>query len=143
MRRSLLDVNVLLALLDADHGGFRRAREWMESSIDAGWASCALTENGFARIISQQAYPRSQSTSTALAMLRRACETEYHEFWPCDLSVVDPAVIDASRVHGPKQLTDVYLLALSVAHGGRFVTFDRSVPLSAVPSATGEHLVVL
>ncbi len=29
------------------------------------------------------------------------------------------------------------------AHGGRFVTFDRGLPLSAVPAATADALVVL
>jgi hypothetical protein len=46
-------------------------------------------------------------------------------------------------VHGPKQVTDVYLLALAVARGGRFVTFDRTVPISAVAGARGDQLVVL
>jgi len=34
-------------------------------------------------------------------------------------------------VHGPRQVIDAYLLALAVGRGGRFVTFDRSVVLSA------------
>jgi uncharacterized protein len=40
-------------------------------------------------------------------------------------------------------VTDAYLLALATAHAGRFVTFDRSVPLSAVPQATTKNLEVL
>jgi hypothetical protein len=40
-------------------------------------------------------------------------------------------------------VTDAYLLALAVAHDGRFVTFDRSLTLATVPGATEEHLVVL
>ncbi|MGH3947968.1 MAG: hypothetical protein ACRDSE_02430 [Pseudonocardiaceae bacterium] len=35
------------------------------------------------------------------------------------------------------------LLALAVRRSGRFVTFDRSVALSAVPGATAENLTVL
>jgi uncharacterized protein len=46
-------------------------------------------------------------------------------------------------VHGPRQVTDAYLLALAVHRGGRFVTFDRSVALSAVPAATAANLTVL
>ena len=34
-----------------------------------------------------------------------------------------------------KQVTDTYLLALAVANGGRFVTVDQSITLSAVPGA--------
>jgi predicted nucleic acid-binding protein len=44
---------------------------------------------------------------------------------------------------GSRQVTDVYLLVLAVRHGGRLVTFDRSVPLKAVGSAGPEHLVML
>jgi predicted nucleic acid-binding protein len=51
--------------------------------------------------------------------------------------------VDRSRVHGPRQVTDVYLLALAVHHGGRFVTFDGRVLLEAVTGATQEHLVVV
>lgn len=66
-----------------------------------------------------------------------------HLFWPCDLSALDTSTIDRDRVHGPRQVTDAYLLALAVAHGGRLVTFDRSVPMSAVRSAGEQHLAVV
>ena len=64
-------------------------------------------------------------------------------FWPCDLSVLDARVVDRTRLHGPRQMTDAYLLALAVAHDGRFITFDRSLSLAAVHGATEEHLTVL
>jgi len=34
-------------------------------------------------------------------------------------------------------------LALAVAHGGRFATFDRSLSLASVQGATEDHLAVL
>ena len=143
MRRALLDINVLLALLDADHVDHQRAQEWISREIQHGWASCALTQNGFVRIVSQPRYPSPVSPSEAVERLRRATSTEYHEFWPCSISLLEDRHINASHVHGPRQVTDVYLLALAVEHGGRFVTFDRSIPLSAAPGATSEHLVVV
>ena len=66
-----------------------------------------------------------------------------HEFWPDDLSLIDGSHIDRRHVLGPKQLTDIYLLALAVKNGGRLVTFDRSIALAAVRRATPDHLVVL
>lgn len=45
--RALLDINVLLALLDADHVDHPRARRWLISEIAGGWSSCAVTQNGF------------------------------------------------------------------------------------------------
>jgi uncharacterized protein len=141
--RALLDVNVLLALLDRDHVDHTTARDWLSREIDEGWASCALTQNGFVRMISQPRYPSPLSPAEAVERLRRAAGTEYHEFWPCSISLLDPRLVNPRHVHGPRQVTDVYLLALAVERGGRFVTFDRTIPLSAAPGAGPEHLVVL
>jgi toxin-antitoxin system PIN domain toxin len=141
--RALLDVNVLLALLDADHVDHASAWSWFDAAVSAGWASCAITENGFVRIISQPRYPSPIAPAEAVALLAGARSGSDHVFWPCDLSILDPAVVDATRVHGPRQVTDAYLLALAVARGGRFVTFDRRLALAAVPGAKPEHLVVL
>lgn len=141
--RALLDVNVLLALLDADHIDHARAWDWLGSEIGNGWASCPLTENGFVRIISQPRYPNPIPVAQAIGLLSRATSTEHHEFWPADISILDPGSVLTDRVHGPKQVTDLYLLALAAGRGGRFVTFDSAVPRSAVPGARSEHLVVL
>lgn len=46
-------------------------------------------------------------------------------------------------MHGPRQVTDAYLLALAKAREGRFITFDRSVLLASVHGATTDHLTVL
>lgn len=143
MSRALLDVNVLLALLDSDHVEHSTAWSWFDSDLDDGWASCPITENGFVRVISQPRYPSPIPPAQAIALLDSARAGGRYAFWPCDISVLDEDVVDRSRVHGPRQLTDAYLLALAVAHGGRFVTFDRGLPLSAVPAAKADALVVL
>ncbi|HLH85119.1 MAG TPA: hypothetical protein VKV38_17840 [Trebonia sp.] len=59
------------------------------------------------------------------------------------MSLADEHVVDASRLHGPRQVTGAYPLALAVAHDGRLVTFDQSIPLSAVRGAKDSHLTVL
>lgn len=141
--RALLDVNVLLALLDADHVDHGAARAWLEGEIDSGWASCPITQNGFVRIVSQPRYPSPVPPTEAIRRLNLATRSAQHEFWPCDLSLLDGELVDSTRLHGPKQVTDVYLLALAVAKGGRFVTFDRTIPLAAVVGARSDQLVVL
>lgn len=141
--RALLDVNVLLALLDSDHVDHARARAWITDEIEQGWASCAITQNGFVRIICQPRYPSPVSPSHAIDLLARATQPQYHEFWACDVSILDSKAVDRSRVHTSKQVTDAYLLALAVGHRGRFVTFDRSIALAAVPGAAKHQLVVL
>jgi len=143
VRRALLDVNVLLALLDSDHVDHVRAGEWLDAAIDAGWASCPITENGFVRVISQPRYPSPVPPAQAIELLAATRDSRHHAFWPCDVSLLDAQVVDRSRLHGPRQVTDAYLLALAVAHEGRFVTFDRSLALETVPGATQEHLTVL
>jgi toxin-antitoxin system PIN domain toxin len=143
LRRALLDVNVLIALLDLDHAHHRRARIWLRRESASGWASCPLTENGCVRIMSQSKYPSPVPTGEIIKRLQDAASTSYHEFWPDDLSILDQTVIDNARIHGPKQVIDVYLLALAVKHAGRFVTFDDAVPLSAVLRAEEEHLAVI
>jgi toxin-antitoxin system PIN domain toxin len=141
--RALLDINVLLALLDADHVDHERARDWLDAEIASGWASCAITQNGFVHIVSQPRYPSPVPAAQAVNLLEQACATAHHEFWPCDVSVLDSDFVDRRKVHGARQVTDAYLLALATRRGGRFVTFDRSVALFAVPSATSANLTVL
>ena len=140
--RALLDVNVLLALLDADHVVHRVARAWLERDIEHGWASCAITQNGFVRVVTQDRYPSPISPAEAMSRLRRATGTEHHSFLPCDVSLLDEST-RADRIHGAKQVTDVYLLALAIAHGCRLVTFDRAIPLTALAGASAEHLLTL
>ena len=80
--RALLDVNVLIALLDADHIEHVTARAWLEREIDTGWASCPITENGFVRILSQPRYPSPVPPAEAIRRLEQAKRTAQHEFWP-------------------------------------------------------------
>jgi toxin-antitoxin system PIN domain toxin len=143
VKRALLDINVLLALLDSDHVDHERARDWISIEIRHGWASCAITQNSFVRIISQPRYPGPVPPRLAVERLARTSNTEYHEFWPCSVSLLDEHVIDRSRLVGPRQVTDAYLLALAARHDGRIVTFDCSIPLDAVHGAREANLTVL
>ncbi|MCW8873686.1 MAG: VapC toxin family PIN domain ribonuclease [Xanthomonadales bacterium] len=141
--RALLDVNVLIALLDAAHVNHRIARAWLEAHIGHGWASCPLTQNGCIRILSQPAYPGAEPPGAVAARLAGATATSWHEFWADDFSLLDPGIVDWRSVFGSRQLTDAYLLALAVRRSGRLVTLDHAVPLAAVPGAGEQHLVVL
>jgi hypothetical protein len=58
--RSLLDVNVIIALLDRGHGMPTSACTWPERHIDHGWVSCPLTQTGVVRIMAQPANPNQQ-----------------------------------------------------------------------------------
>ena len=140
--RALLDVNVLIAVLDPNHAHHEFARRWLEENIQHGWASCAITQNGCLRIMSQTAYPHTLPVTLVAALLQDATDTTHHEFWP-DASLLTPGVIDWHQVGGPKQITDLYLLALAAKNEGRFVTFDERVVRSAVRIASDETYYVI
>jgi toxin-antitoxin system PIN domain toxin len=141
--RALLDVNVLVALLDADHIHHGMARDWLGANIADGWASCAVTQNGCIRILSQPNYPHALAPSDIAARLKEATEAPFHHYWTDAPNLLTSSLVDWQYVHGSTQVTDAYLLGLAVHHGGRLVTFDHSVPRRAVPSADPEHLLLL
>ena len=141
--RALFDVNVLIALHDSDHVHHHVASAWLQENGEHGWASCPLTQNGCLRIMAQPGYGKPQPLATLVAMLGRSTSTRFHEFWADSISLLDAAQFHHAHIHNPRQLTDLYLLALAVHHGGRLVTFDRLIALSAVPRARPEHLVAL
>ena len=141
--RALLDVNVLIALLDAGHVHHGLATSWLESEIRHGWASCPLTQNGCIRIMSQPKYPGSLAAAQVADRLAEAANSSDHEFWVADVNMLSEGVFDWTKVLGHRQVTDVYLLALAVHHRGRFVTFDRRIVLDAVKGARVKNLEVL
>ncbi len=143
--RALLDINVLLALLDEDHVFHERAHLWFGENFSMGWASCPLTENGFVRIRSHPNFHpvnkrNVQEVSTALSSFASGSD---HEFWSGSVSLLDSRAFDQSRILGPRQITDLYLLALAAVNGGRLVTFDEGINLLAVPFSKPENLCVI
>ena len=141
--RALLDVNVLVALLDSDHASHDSAIDWFSTHARDGWASCPITQNGCIRILSNPGYPNPLPIRAVIERLAEACHQKIHEFWPDDVSLLDSDAVDSTRIHGPRQLTDIYLLALAVRRGGRLITFDAGIPLGAVRNATKQNLLVL
>lgn len=63
-----------------------------------------------------------------------------HQFWPDDLSLCDSAHFPdlPSATH----LTDCYLFALAVKHGGKLVTFDRGIDPAWIPGGKKALLVL-
>ena len=93
--------------------------------------------------MSQAAYPGARSAAQIIERLRGALDHSAHLFWPDDTSIADLRIVDGTRVHSTRQITDTYLLALAHKYGGRLVTFDPGIALSAVKGATARHLVSL
>ena len=141
--RSLLDVNVLIALLDADHLHHKAARQWLRDNIQTGWATCPITQNGCLRVMAQPVYPNSLPAALVAERLREATATNHHEFWADDASLLDSSAVDWRRLIGHRQITDIYLLVLAVKRQGRFVTFDAHIAPNAVPDAGERSICVI
>lgn len=143
---ALLDINVLVALFDGAHIGHEEAHAWFGQHRGRGhvWATCPMTENGLVRVLSNPSYPGRRTTvGDAIRRLETFRASGGHAFWPDAVSLCDNSLIHPRRVKGHRQLTDVYLLALAVHHGGCLATFDRRISPAAVTGATSEHLALL
>ena len=58
VKAALLDLNILTALLWPAHEHHNAAHRWFAGGADASWATCALTQLGFVRIVSNPAFSR-------------------------------------------------------------------------------------
>ncbi len=143
--RALLDVNIIIALLDPDHAFHERSHVWWAANANSGWASCPITENGVVRIMSHPGYSSGArfTPGDLISRLELFARQSDHEFWPDDISLRNDAIFAAERLHTSRQITDIYLLALAVKHGGRLATFDQGIPLSAVRNAKVENITVV
>jgi len=92
-----------------------------------------MTENGVIRIVSHPKYPGAPWQPAAVARIITALRgLPGHVFWPDDISLAASAYVDVSKLLESGQVTDVYLLALAVAHRGRLASFDRRLATAAV-----------
>lgn len=139
----LLDVNVLVALFDADHVHHEAAHDWFADHREQGWATSPATENGFVRVVSNPAYGIGLRAVDAADRLRRFCASGHHHAWTDGASLLDASLFRLDHLAGHRQVSDVYLLGLTVRMGGRLATFDHAIPVEAVHGATPESLAVI
>ena len=128
----LLDVNVLVPLLEKTHPTAPAATRWFERVRDDGWATCPIVENGALRILSGSAYPSLSANPVDHARsLAELCGSGQHHFWADTISPRD--VLTGDMAPTAAQITDLYLLALASARGGKLATFDTRMPTQFVP----------
>jgi uncharacterized protein len=133
MKGYLLDVNVLIALCEPHHVHAEAAHRWMESQKQHFWHTCPLTENAFVRILGNPTYPNSPGGPALVRqMLTRMSQHPKHKFWPDNVSLRDKTVFDLDALVSTRHLTDIYLLGVAVSNGGKLVTLDQHIPVSAV-----------
>ena len=142
-RVALLDVNVLVALFMPEHVHHEIAHDWFADHQGHGWATCAATENGFIRVVTQLPGENNLRPETVVEHFRRFRAAKSHQFWPDGVSLTDPAVFKAAYIRGHRQITDIHLLGLATAMRGCLATFDGSIPLRAVIGASARNLQVI
>ncbi len=143
MKTALLDLNILTALLWPAHEHHEVAHRWFADRENARWATCALTQLGFVRIISNPAFSRDAlSTSAAVALLAENITHPAHEFWTENLQIPQASKGMEPGLHGHRQLTDAFLLALAGRRKGVLATFDRGLSaLAGEKFASGLEIV--
>lgn len=142
--RHLLDVNVWVALVDEAHVFHAQALAFIERK-KLKICTCALVENAVIRVLNLPGYSKFGPVGFEVVSrkLNEICAGMDHEFWLDRISLRAPGLVHWQRVLGHNQITDVYLLALAVAHRGCLVTLDHRVALSTVVGATNQNLVLL
>jgi toxin-antitoxin system PIN domain toxin len=129
----LLDVNLLIALLWPAHEAHNRAQRWFARNSGQGWATCAMTQAGFVRILSNPAFSRRViSPHDALDVLEGSLQHSAHRFWTEDIAVREAVAHVGRRLVGHQQITGAYLLGLAIHKKGRLATLDTSI-MSLLP----------
>jgi hypothetical protein len=116
---TLLDANVLIALVVEDHVHHEAAEAWFAGTSEA-IATCPITQGSLVRLLIRE----GQSAQAAAALVSALMAQPRHVFWP------DDAAFDAvplNGVVGHRQVTDAYLAHLARARGSRLATFDQGL----------------
>lgn len=124
----LLDTNLLIALCDADHEHHALSRKWFRAEAQQGWATCPLTENGLLRIMGHACYPGGPGSPYAVRpLLQQLRSHPGHYFFPDAISFSDDYLFANLEQLAPKELTDIYLLALAVHNKARLASLDKGI----------------
>ena len=128
----LLDANVLVGLHYEFHEAHANAQQWFENLHGRPWATCPLTEAGFVRIVSNPKFSEYPAdVAEALAMVSALTRLPGHIFWPADVAFEEAIAPLRHRLFGHRQVTDAYLLGLTIKNKGRLVTLDRGIEMLA------------
>jgi toxin-antitoxin system PIN domain toxin len=116
---TLLDANVLIALVVADHVHHDAAAEWLSTS-DARFATCPITQGSLVRFLLRA----GQSAGAAQDVVSAVERVDRHEFWSDSVSFAD---VEFGGVVGHRQVTDAYLAQLARSRDGQLATLDGAL----------------
>jgi predicted nucleic acid-binding protein len=123
----LLDVSALLAFGLREHLFHERVARWVrtfEIQEEVKFATCAITELGFLRILTQaSSYSFTIAQGKLLLSQLKLTKGLRFSFLADDQGVADLPL----WVNSPKQITDGHLLELAKAHGAEMATLDKRI----------------
>ena len=118
----LLDGNVLVSLVVAEHVHHQVARAWFANA--GRFATCPTVQGTLLRLLVRQ----GSTSDEARQALSIVTGHPRHEQWLDDLTYLE---IDLSGVLGHRQVTDAYLAGLTRSRRGRVATLDRGFAVAA------------
>ena len=118
---TLLDGNVLVALVLESHVNHKRAKSWFKSTR-AAFATCAITQGTLLRVHMMTAVDRS--AQSAWDTLGAITDHPRHVFWEESFGY---QTVPFRHLQGPKQVTDAWLAELTRRRGGTLMTFDSGL----------------
>lgn len=141
----LLDVNALIALIWEDHQFHDTMFDWFDRNAKRGWASCAITQSGFVRVMSQPALVKPARTVADLAAaLEQNLAHPKHRLLALDFDFAEVLARCSGGVVGHRQVSDAYLLTAAMRAGMKLLTFDSGVrSLLASDEERAAHIEVL
>jgi toxin-antitoxin system PIN domain toxin len=138
----LLDANALIALGWPAHEHHAAMRAWFASHAGEGWATTAVTQSAFVRIVSQPAFSgRVISVPQVAELLLRNTAHPQHRLLSMDFGFEQVLGCCSGGLYGHRQISDAYLLATASRHGARLVTFDSGIAQLLATDTERERLL--
>lgn len=141
----LLDANALIALGWPTHEFHLKMRAWFRANARSGWATTALTQAAFVRIVAQPSFAgRSIAISEVAELLLRNLAHPGHRLLTLDFGFGDVMAACSAGLMGHRQITDAWLLTTAIRNGCRLLTFDAGIShLLATDSERLQHVQML
>lgn len=145
MAQHLLDVNALIALGWSAHRHHDTMAAWFNRHAKSGWATCAFTQAGFVRVLSQPGVGAGASTVAELAAaLKHNLAHPKHRLLALDFDFAEVLARCSGGVVGHRQVSDAYLLTAAMRAGMKLLTFDSGMrSLLASDEERAAHIEVL
>jgi toxin-antitoxin system PIN domain toxin len=141
----LLDANALIALGWPTHEHHETMQAWFDRHARRGWATTALTQAAFVRVVSQPAFSgRSIGVAEVAELLLRNVAHARHRLVPLDFGFEQVLGRCSGGVVGHRQITDAYLLTAAMRSEMKLLTFDAGVAslLASAPERQ-RHITLL